>query len=184
MRWMWIDRIIELDTGKRLVAIKHVSMAEEHLHDHFPAEPGVHDEPGGADARALRPALPIMPASLIIEGMAQSAGILVGHANEFREKVLLAKIARAELDADAGPGDTLRYTATIQSLSEQGASTAGVVERRRAAEAEFAPIGRIDLMFSHADNAMDMRVGGVTLPRENFVFGEGFRTLLRTSGIE
>ncbi|MCB9841596.1 MAG: beta-hydroxyacyl-ACP dehydratase [Phycisphaeraceae bacterium] len=184
MRWMWIDRIIELDKGTRLVAIKHVSMGEEHLHDHFPAGTGPQSETAGTDARAPRPALPVMPASLIIEGMAQSAGILVGHANQFREKVLLAKIARAELDADAGPGDTLRYTATIQSLSDQGASTAGIVERRRADEAEFAPFGRIDLMFSHADNAMDMRVGGVTLPRENFVFGEGFKTLLRTSGIE
>jgi 3-hydroxyacyl-[acyl-carrier-protein] dehydratase len=170
MRWMWIDRILELEPGRRLVAIKNVSMAEEHLHDHFPAARGVS-------------ALPIMPASLIIEGMAQSAGILVGHAGGFAEKVLLAKISRAELDADAGPGDSLRYTATIQSLSPQGASTGGVVEVRRAGAAEFAPIGRIDLMFSHADQAMDLRVGGVALPRENFVFGEGFRTLLRTSGI-
>lgn len=171
MRWMWIDRVLELDPGQRLVAVKNVSMGEEYLHDHFPACEG-----------GARPALPIMPASLIIEGMAQSAGILVGHAREFKEKVLLAKITRAELDQDAAPGDTLRYTATIQSISPQGASTQGTVELRRAASADFTPIGRIDLMFSHADQAMDLKVGGVTLPRENFVFGEGFKTLLRTSG--
>ena len=32
MRWMWIDRIVEHDPGARLVAIKNVSLAEEHLH--------------------------------------------------------------------------------------------------------------------------------------------------------
>ena len=37
MRWMWIDRIIELVPRQRLVAIKHISLAEEHLHDHFPS---------------------------------------------------------------------------------------------------------------------------------------------------
>jgi 3-hydroxymyristoyl/3-hydroxydecanoyl-(acyl carrier protein) dehydratase len=37
MRWMWIDRVVELKPRERLVAIKHVSLAEEHLHDHFDA---------------------------------------------------------------------------------------------------------------------------------------------------
>src|SRR5262247_982065 len=99
MRWMWIDRVVSLEPGKRLVAVKHVSLAEEHLHDHFPAD-------------ALGPAMPIMPASLIIEGMAQTAGILVGHAEDFREKVILAKVSKAELSEEAAPGYTLRYTAT------------------------------------------------------------------------
>ena len=161
MRWMWIDRILELEPGRRLVAVKNISMGEDHLHEHFPG-------------------MPVMPGCLVVEGMAQSAGILVGHAGGFREKVLLAKITRVELERDAAPGDTLRYSATIQSLNPQGASTQGTVELRRAGFSEFAPIGRVDLMFSHADQAM---VGGLTLPRENFVFGEGFRTMLRMSGV-
>ncbi len=183
MRWMWIDRILSLDPGQRLVAVKNISMAEEHLHDHFPAV----GESVGRPAAAVvgqptpRAAMPIMPATLIIEGMAQSAGILVGHAGQFKQKVLLAKITRAEIEQDAVPGDTLRYTATIQSLSPQGASTQGVVELRRAGAGEFTPIGRVDLMFSHVDQAMS-GVGGVEMPRENFVFGEAFKTLLRTSG--
>ena len=78
MRWIWIDRVVELVPRERLVAIKNVSLAEDHLHDHFAAE-------------GSRPAMPVMPASLIIEGMAQTAGILVGHAEGFREKVILAK---------------------------------------------------------------------------------------------
>src|ERR1043165_10223022 len=115
MRWMWIDRIVRLEPGKRLTAVKNVSLAEEHLHGHFAA----------SEARA---ALPVMPASLIVEGMAQSAGILVGHADAFREKVVLAKVSIAELEREATPGTTLRYTATIQQMDKMGASTAGTVE--------------------------------------------------------
>ena len=38
MRWMWIDRIVELVPRERMVAIKNISLAEEHLHDHFSAD--------------------------------------------------------------------------------------------------------------------------------------------------
>ena len=72
MRWMWIDRVIELRPREKLVAVKNVSLAEEHLHDHFAADPPT-------SSRGLK-ATPVMPMSLILEGMAQTAGILVGHA--------------------------------------------------------------------------------------------------------
>lgn len=170
MRWMWIDRIVSLDPGKRIVTIKGVSQAEEHLHDHFAADP----------ARGL-PAVPVMPASLIIEGMAQSAGVLVGHAGAFKEKVVLAKIGRAELTRDAAPGCTLRYTATLDRIDAAGASTSGLVELidHTHANPRFEEIGRIDLMFAHADNNMS----GASFPAHNFVFSDAFRTLLRLSGI-
>jgi 3-hydroxyacyl-[acyl-carrier-protein] dehydratase len=171
---MWIDRIIELVPGRRLVAIKNVSLSEDHLHDHFAATDG-------------QAALPIMPASLIIEGMAQAAGTLVGHAEAFREKVVLAKVTLAELDRDAVPGDTLRYTAEIRQMDRQGAATVGTVELRdHASGAAWVQIGRIELMFSHVDQQMGLKAGGAAgpaFPEHNFVFGEGFQTLLRTSGI-
>ena len=174
MRWMWIDRIVELVPGERLVAIKNVSLAEDHLHDHFPAVVG-------EDGRTVRPAMPVMPASLIIEGMAQTAGILVGHAEGFREKVILAKVTRATLNRDAPPGVTLRYTATLVQQSPLGASTQGRVELldHGSPGAGFVEIGRIDLMFSH----LDQNMAGMEFPEHNFVFSESFRTLLRTSGI-
>lgn len=167
MRWIWIDRILELVPGERLVAIKNISLAEEHLHDHFPA-----DEIEGL------PAAPAMPGSLVIEGVAQTAGILVGHAEEFRHKVILAKITKAVLQRDAVPGDTLRYTATIAQSMPQGAVTRGVVELLCPG---FEPerIGQVDLVFSHLDNNM----GGVQFPEHNFVFGDSFKTVLRTSGV-
>ncbi|GJM19289.1 MAG: hypothetical protein DHS20C14_15020 [Phycisphaeraceae bacterium] len=171
MRWMWIDRVVELVPRERLVSIKHVSRAEEHLHEHFAATP-------------TRRPMPVMPACLIIEGMAQSAGILVGHAEGFREKVVLAKVSKAILEREALPGDTLRYTARIQQMSDMGAATRGKVELISHAApdepAEPVQIGQIDLMFSH----LDQNMAGAAFPEHNFVFSEGFHTLLRTSGVE
>ena len=169
MRWMWIDRIVELAERERLVAIKNVSLAEEHLHEHFPA-----DETRGLGA------MPVMPASLVIEGMAQAAGILVGHANGFREKVVLAKVNRAEIAKDPVPGTTLRHTATLTRIDETGAATEGTVELLNPATGAAETIGAIDLMFSH----LDSNRAGVEFPEHNFVFSDAFRTLLETSGIE
>ncbi|HHH76481.1 MAG TPA: beta-hydroxyacyl-ACP dehydratase, partial [Phycisphaerae bacterium] len=57
MRWIWIDRFIEFVPTVKATAVKNISLAEEHLHDHWSP-------------------WPVMPASLMIEGMAQTAGIL------------------------------------------------------------------------------------------------------------
>ncbi len=170
MRWMWIDKIVEFHDRERLVAIKNVSLAEEHLHDHFPAT-------ANADA------LPVMPASLIIEGMAQTAGILVGAASRFTEKVILAKITRAEFDADVFPGQTLRYDATVDRIDDAGAATRGTIERLdhgSGNDATWETIGRVDLMFSHIDQNMS----GIAFPEENFVFSDNFRMILRSAGLE
>ena len=159
MRWIWIDRIMALTPGERIETIKRISAAEDHLSL-------VADGP------------PIMPATLIIEGMAQTAGLLVGHASQFREKVVLAKISRAQLDADACAGDTLWYSASIVNRDDKGAATAGTVDLERPGEPRRT-IGQIDLIFSH----LDASGAGLDLPEHNFVFGELFQTLLRTSGI-
>lgn len=171
MRWMWIDRVVELVPGQRLVAIKNVSLAEEHLHDHF-------------RATAARAAMPIMPASLILEGMAQTAGLLVGHAKSFSENVVLAKVGNAEWSREVTPGQTLRYSATITHYDAIGASTKGLVEvRDSGGGGGFDKVGEIDIMFSHAGQAMDLKGLGQNIPEHNFVFGDAFKTLLRTSGV-
>lgn len=167
MRWMWIDQIVEHEPGVRMVAVKNVSLAEEHLHDHFPA-----DEHGEA--------LPLMPASLMIEGMAQTAGIMVGAVNHFREKVILAKIQRASFEADVLPGQTLRYEAMMERIDTNGASTTGTIFRldHAANDGQWQPIGQVDLMFSHIDRNM----AGVSFPKENFVFSENFKPLMKQVG--
>lgn len=165
MRWIWIDRIIELETAVRCVAIKNVSLAEDVLHDHFPA-------------RGARPARPVLPNTLVIEGMAQTAGILVGHANDFVEKVILAKIAKAKFTDAARPGDTIRHTATIERLDKTGASVTGTVELVNPLDGGHRPMATIELMFSHVDHNRS----GLAFPQRNFVFSELFMDLLRQSG--
>ena len=157
MRWIWIDRFVEFTPRTSATAVKNVSLAEEHLHDHFGA-----DAPGGA--------LAVMPASLMVEGMAQTAGILVGEARNFAEKVILAKVGRATFHRLVRPGDTITYAATIQQLSEQGASIEGKVRVGQELVAE------IELMFSHIDQNM----AGLKFPEHNFVFTEQFTELLKT----
>jgi 3-hydroxyacyl-[acyl-carrier-protein] dehydratase len=168
MRWMWIDKIVEFIPETQMVAVKNVSLAEEHLHDHFPA--------GGE-----RDACPVMPASLMIEGMAQTAGILVGSVNHFREKVILAKVVTARFDRDVFPGQTIRYEATIDRIDKSGAATSGIVKLLDHAGVphEWKPIGQVDLMFSHIDQNM----AGLEFPEENFVFSDNFKTILRTAGL-
>jgi len=165
MRWIWIDRILELERGRRSVAVKNVSLAEEVLHDHFAAT-------------EAWPATPIMPNSLIVEGFAQTAGILVGHAYDFKEKVILAKVGRATFHAAARPGDQLRYLAEIERIDTNGASTAGHVERTDPATGQSILLADITMMFSHIDRNM----AGLAFPEHNFVFTETFMDLLRQSG--
>ncbi len=161
MRWMWIDAVTAFEPGRRMVAVKNVSLAEEHLHDHFPGRP-------------------IMPASLMVEGFAQTAGILVGATEGFREKVILAKIARATIDGDVVPGECIRYDASIERIDAAGASTRGTIERMSHRDGLWERIGEVEMMFSH----IDQNRAGAVFPEENFVFGENFKAILRASGLD
>ena len=157
MRWIWIDKFTEFTSRRSATAVKNVSLAEEHLHD-------------------LYPAFPIVPHSLIVEGMAQTAGILVGEARNFAEKVILAKIGRASFHRLVRPGETITYAARIEQLSEQGASIQGTVTATAAGQGQPEKVADIELMFSHIDQNM----AGLEFPEHNFVFTEQFTELLKT----
>jgi 3-hydroxyacyl-[acyl-carrier-protein] dehydratase len=118
-----------------------------------------------------------VPHSLIVEGMAQTAGILVGEARNFEEKVILAKIGRATFHRLVRPGETIIYSAKIDQLNEQGASISGTVTAAPAGStARAEKVADIDLMFSH----IDQNLGGLEFPEHNFVFTEQFTELLKT----
>ena len=168
MRWTWLDLILELESGRRCVAVRNVCWAEDVLADHF-----------DRDIEAGLPAMPVMPNSLVIEGMAQCAGILVGEHNQYRQKVLLAKIGRASFTGlYAGPGHTLRHTATLDRIDDTGAATTGVVELLSPGGDQAQPYATVDLMFSH----IDQNRKGLAFPEHNFVFTQDFADLLDRSG--
>src|SRR3954464_9358572 len=106
MRWIWIDRFLEFNSGRSARAVKNLSLAEDYFADHFPG-------------------YPIMPGALILEGLAQTGGILVGEATDFREKVVLAKITRARFTRDALAGEELVYETDLLHLRDEGATVAG-----------------------------------------------------------
>ena len=150
MRWIWIDKFVEFESGKRAVSVKNVTLAEEHLHDHFPG-------------------FPMIPETLCIEAMAQTAGILVGQARNFEEKVILAKINKCVFHRYVRPGDTLRIEAQIDSIAPEAASTRGRIT------CDDNLVAEISLMFSH----IDKNLAGKEFPEDNFVFTDTFRSLLQ-----
>lgn len=102
MRWFWIDRFTEFVSGQRATAKKNVALCEEQLADHFPG-------------------YPMMPHSLIVEGLAQTGGLLVNESSDFKERVVLAKLSNGTFHFPALPGDTLIYRATVEQINQDGA---------------------------------------------------------------
>jgi len=151
MRWIWIDKFIEFESGRRAVAVKNVSLAEEHVHDHFPG-------------------YPIHPPTLMIEGLAQAGGVLVGEVFGFKEKVILAKVTRATFHAHVVPGDQIRLEVeVVGEVRPEGAGIAGKITRNGQ------PVAEIEMMFAHLDQSR----APVETGEANFVFNEDFIRLLQ-----
>jgi 3-hydroxyacyl-[acyl-carrier-protein] dehydratase len=140
MRWFWIDRYLEFTAGVEATAVKAVTLAEEHLHDHFPG-------------------FPVMPNSLILEGVAQTGGLLVAQQHDFTRNVVLAKVSKAQFHLPALPGDTLRYRAVVESLKLEGASVALTSHIGDSLQAEAS------VFFAYVD---DIGAGQQLFPEELF----------------
>jgi len=149
MRWIWIDRFTAFESRRSATAVKCLSLAEDHFADHFPG-------------------FPVMPAPLILEGLAQTGGILVGEANQFRENVVLAKMS-AKFHREAMAGEMLTYSTRIVDLGETGARVSGEV--RCGADV----IVEADIMFAHV--SPEQLPPGVPDPK--FVFSGELAQLLR-----
>jgi 3-hydroxyacyl-[acyl-carrier-protein] dehydratase len=156
LRWAWIDRIVELKPGESCRAVKSVSLAEL-----LPFYGDAGDDAASFDAQQL-----IFPPTLIIEGMAQTAGILVGATRDFAENVILAKISRAEFLLTVTAGYAVQYEAQLERLDDVGASIVGLVHRLDPADGSAKTLAKINLIFSHADPKRT----GLSLPEHNFVF--------------
>jgi 3-hydroxyacyl-[acyl-carrier-protein] dehydratase len=137
------------ESGKSARAVKNLSLAEDVFADHFPG-------------------WPVMPAALILEGLAQTGGILVGEANGFREKVVLAKIQRATFHREVLAGETLVYDAEILNLRPEGASVLG------KASCGGAAVGEAEIFFAHLDQSRSKQLFG----DHNFVFSGDMKYLL------
>ncbi len=128
MNWYWIDRFTVFESGKRARALKTITRAEGHLRDHFPFHP-------------------IAPASLIVEGLAQTAGLMVNEATKFEKKVVLGKIPKITFfETEIVPGDVLEYEAVADYINEEGSMATVSVTRGGKRIAEGV------LVFAHLGN--------------------------------
>ena len=97
----------------------------------------------------------------MIEGMAQTGGILLGEKNNFDHIVILAKVPKVTFHSWACPGDSLVYHATLTNVDQAGGSvecTAKVGDRL---------VAEADIVFVHLDqNDPELRA----IDQKNFVF--------------
>ena len=119
--FLLIDRVVELEEGKKIVAIKNVTNNEEFFNGHFPQEP-------------------VMPGVLIIEAMAQAGAVALLSLEQFKGKIAyFGGIDKAKFRGKVVPGDTLRLELEIVKLKKVAGIGKGVayVDGKKVAEAEL-----------------------------------------------
>jgi 3-hydroxyacyl-[acyl-carrier-protein] dehydratase len=123
MQFHLVDRIEQVDVGKRIVTSKALSLAEEYLADHFPA-------------------FPVMPGVLMIESMVQAAAWLVRIEQDFsRSMVVLTAVRNVKYTYFVKPGNILRCEVEAMAIGPETSKfkAAGYVGDRQAVA------GRIEL---------------------------------------
>jgi len=97
--FLLVDRILEIDKGKRIVAVKNVTYNELFFQGHFPA-------------------LRVMPGVLVLEAIGQAGGVLLHFSLSQPENVLvfLSKIDNARFRRPVVPGDQLRLEVDLLKL--------------------------------------------------------------------
>lgn len=98
MKFDLIDRVLET-APTRIVAIKHVSSAEEYLQDHFPS-------------------FPVLPGVMMLEALVQAARKLIETNHQPDHRLVLGQVRALKYGAFVRPGSTLRVEVDIQGRDE------------------------------------------------------------------
>ena len=121
MRFILIDKVVLLEAGKQIKAVKSVSLSEEYLADHFPT-------------------FPVLPGVLLLEGLIESASWLVRRTENFAHSMILLEQARnVKYKSFLSPGARIEYTVQARTIEENVSSFSGfgISEGERIVEARF-----------------------------------------------
>lgn len=116
-----IDRVEELEAGKRIVAKKNVTANEPFFQGHFPMEP-------------------VMPGVLIVEAMAQAGAVALLSLEDFQGKTAyFGALDKVKFRKKVVPGDSLRLEVEIQKIKGSAGVGKGIayVDSKKACEAEL-----------------------------------------------
>lgn len=95
MRFNLVDRIVEVELGRRIRTVKHLTLGEEYLADHFPT-------------------FPVMPGVLLLETIVEAGAWLLRMTEDFRHSVIVLREARnVKYGSFLDPGRTLQVTAEL-----------------------------------------------------------------------
>jgi 3-hydroxyacyl-[acyl-carrier-protein] dehydratase len=136
MRFELIDRIVELQPGARIKAVKNLSLAEEYLGDHFPN-------------------FPVMPGVLMLEALTQAGAWLIRATEDFAHSMIrLSEATNLRYGQFVQPGNTLTVTTEIISMSggEVKLKAQGTVDGRLTVSARLV-LTRYNLADRNSNDA-------------------------------
>ena len=108
MRFILLDKVIELKPGEKITAVKAISLAEEYLADHFPT-------------------FPVLPGVMMIEALVQTAAMLVRVTNNFRQSmIVLSEVRNIKYRSFVKPGNILRMSLEARNIDDQTSTFNGI----------------------------------------------------------
>jgi 3-hydroxyacyl-[acyl-carrier-protein] dehydratase len=146
MRYLLFDRIVAAERGHRMEATKLVNLTDAYLIDHYQRHP-------------------VMPGSLIVEGLAQLGGMLNLVNHGFAVEMVVALIGGVRFTGDAHPGDMIVLEVHMLYDHPHGATMRG------EARIGGASVAKVERMVYAYSKATDDRV--IRTNRERFAYVEG-----------
>lgn len=106
MRHYHVDRIVTLERGQRAVGVRSVALSDDVFNEHFPGNP-------------------VLPGIYVIEGLAQTAGILLWETTDRQRVALMTTVDRARFSSFARPGDLVQLAVEVEALEDRAAIVRG-----------------------------------------------------------